>query len=190
MGYLQLGLALFAAPHLFSLLMPQARSGLRARMGEGQFKGLYSLVSLAGLALMIWGYGIARADPASGLAYETWAAGRHVTMLLVLVAFILIAASHGKGHIKRWVRQPMSIAIALWAIGHLLVNGAVPDVWLFGGFLVISMLDIILSEARGKAPRHEPKIRSDIIAIVAGVVLYGVFVVWLHPWLIGVPVLA
>jgi uncharacterized membrane protein len=190
MAYLQLGLALFALPHLFSLLAPQARNGLRARMGEGTYKGLYSLVSLAGLALMIWGYGAARAAGDTGLAFEPWAAGRHLTMLLVLVAFILLGASHGKGYIKRWVRQPMSIAIALWSIGHLLVNGGTHDVWLFGGLLVIAVLDIILSEARGKVPRHEPRIRSDIIAVVAGLVLYLLFLFWLHPLLIGVPVIA
>lgn len=190
MGYLQLGLALFALPHLFSLFAPKARSGLRSRLGEGPYKGLYSLLSLAGLALMVWGYGMARADPASVEMYEPWVAGRHLTMLLVLVAFILIAASHGKGHIKRWVRQPMSIAFALWAIGHLLVNGMAQDVWLFGGLLVIALLDIVLSTARGKVPVHEPRIRSDIIAVVAGIALYLLFIFWLHPWLIGVPVLA
>lgn len=190
MAYLQLGLALFGLPHLFSLLLPATRSNLRSRLGEGAYKGLYSIIALAGLGLMIWGYGLARSDAATAMAYEPWTAGRHLTMLLVLIAFILLGASHGKGYIKRWVRQPMSVAIALWSVGHLLVNGSMADVWLFGGLLAIAVLDIVLSEARGKVPRHEPRIRSDIIAIVAGVVLYLVFVFWLHGWLFGVPVIA
>ena len=190
MGYLQLGLALFALPHLFSLLLPGLRSNTRSRLGERPYKGLYSLLSLVGLALMVWGYGVARAGAAQVQMYEPWAAGRHLTMLLVLVAFILIAASHGKGYIKRWVRQPMSAAIAIWATGHLLVNGMAQDVWLFGGLLAIALLDIVLSEARGKRAVFEPRVRSDIIAIVAGAVLYALFIFWLHPWLIGVPVLA
>jgi uncharacterized membrane protein len=190
MGYLQLGIALFALPHLYSMLLPSARSDLRSKLGEGTYKGIHSLVSLAGLALIIWGYGLARNDPAAAQLYEPWAAGRHLNMLLVLLAFILLGASHGKGYLKRWVRQPMSWGIALWAFGHLLVNGAAHDVWLFGSMLVIAVLDIVLSEFRGKVPAHEPRLRSDIIAVVAGLVLYAIVLFWFHPAIIGVPVLA
>ncbi len=189
MTYLYLGLVLFMAPHVFSMLLPSMRDGLKARVGESAFKGIYALVSLAGVACMVIGYSSAWS---TGIGTETvydppvW--GRHATMLLVLIGFILIGASHGKGHLKLWLRNPMSIGIALWALGHLLANGTRFDVWLFGAFMVLGVLDVILSTMRGKAPSHEPRLRSDVVAVIVGVVLYAAFLLLFHPYILGVPV--
>lgn len=189
MTYLLLGLALFAVPHLFSLLLPNARGGLRTSLGEGPYKGVYSVLSLVGLALIVWGYHIVSNDAAQAVAYVPNPAMKHLTMTLVLLAFILLGSAHGKGYIRKWVRQPMSIGIVLWAMGHLLVNGKVYDLWLFGTFAVVSVIDIIVSEMRGKVPGFVPVVRSDIIAIIAGLLLYAVVLFWFHPHVIGLPIL-
>jgi uncharacterized membrane protein len=189
MNALIAGLALFAVPHLYSILLPGSRDGLRARIGAGAYKGLYSLISAAGILLVAWAYSALRSSPEAGdFVYTPAPWAKHATMTLVLLAFILIGASHGKGYIKAWVRHPMSIGIALWAVGHLLANGQRFAMWLFGTFLVLALLDIIMSTARGKVPAHEPRIRSDIIAVVVGVVLYAVFLLGFHPYVLNLPI--
>jgi uncharacterized membrane protein len=190
MSYLIAGVVVFAGVHLFSMLLSGQRDALKAGMGEGPYKGVYSLISLAGLALMIWGFWSLTSDPAtSSVVYEpaTWA--RHVTMLLVLLGFISLSGFHGKGYLKQWLRNPFSIGISLWAVGHLLANGMLHDVLLFGTFLVLAVLDIVLSTVRGKRPGHEPQIRSDMIAVVSGVVLYAVFLFGFHPYVLNLPII-
>lgn len=183
------GCLLFGGSHLFSILFPGLRDSFRAQMGEKAWKGLYSIISLAGLVLMAVGYSQTRAGPAvADLLYDGWYGGRHLTMLLVLVAFILIGASHGKGHIRKWVRHPLSFGIILWSAGHLIVNGQRSDVWLFGTFLAVGLADVIMSELRGKRPDFIPRFRSDVIAVVVGLVLYAVFLFGFHPYVLNVPV--
>jgi uncharacterized membrane protein len=185
-----IGIVLFAGVHLFVMLAPGARNAVKVRIGEGPFKGLFSLVSLVGLGLMIWGFAGSRSGPqaADWLYFPAdWA--RHVTMLLVLIGFISVASSHGKGYIRLWLKQPMSIGIALWSGGHLLANGKRADVYLFGTFFVLAVLDIVLSTLRGKVPAYVPRIRSDVIAVVAGVVLYAIFLLWFHPYVLNLPII-
>lgn len=189
MTYLYFGILLFGGLHLFSILFPALRDGLRQRIGEKPWKGLYALVSLAGLGLMIVGFAKSRAGPlAADLLYFPADWTRHLTMLLVLLAFILIGASHGKGYLKAWLHNPMSIGIALWATGHLLANGKRTDVYLFGTFLVVALADILMSEIRGKRPTHTPRLRSDIVAVAVGLVLYAVFLFGFHPYVLNLPV--
>ena len=189
MTLIYIGALLFGGTHLFSILFPGLRDGLKARLGEKPWKGLYAILSLAGLVLLIMGYSQTRAGPATAdILYEGWYEMRHLTMLLMLFAFILIGASHGKGYLKTWLRNPMSIGIVLWAGSHLLVNGQRADVWLFAPFLIVGLADIVMSELRGKRPQHTPRIRSDVIAVVAGVVLYLVFAFGFHPYVLNVPV--
>jgi uncharacterized membrane protein len=189
MTLLYIGAVLFAGTHLFSIFFPAARDGLKRRFGEKSWKGLYALLSLAGLVLMVMGYSGSRAGPATAdVLYDGFYEMRHLTMLLVLVAFILIGASHGKGYLKSWLHNPMSIGIVLWSGAHLLVNGQRADVWLFAPFLAIGLADIVMSELRGKRPQHTPRIRSDIVAIIVGVVLYLVFLFGFHPYVLNVPV--
>jgi uncharacterized membrane protein len=189
MGYLIVGIAVFAGVHLFSMLLPSQRNAFKARMGEGPYKGLYALISLAGVALMIWGFWTVGSNPAlNSVVYEPAPWTRHVTMLLVLLGFISLSGFHGTGYLKRWLRNPFSIGITLWSVGHLLSNGMLHDVLLFGTFLVLAVLDIILSMVRGKRPGHDPQIRSDLTAVVSGVVLYAIFLFGFHPYVLNAPI--
>lgn len=190
MLYLIAGIVVFAGVHLFSMLFPGHRDKLFQRLGEGPFKGLYSLISLAGLGLMIWGFWTLSSGPAaSDFIYMPAESMRHVTMLLVLLGFICLGAFHGKGYLKLWLRNPFSVSIVLWSFGHLLSNGRVYDVLLFGTFLVLAVLDIVLSTARGKRPSHEPNFRSDGAAVIIGVALYAVLLFGFHPYILNVPVI-
>jgi uncharacterized membrane protein len=186
MTLLYLGSLLFGGSHLFSILFPGLRDSFRAQLGEKAWKAAYGLVSLVGVVLMIMGFIQARAAPDT--LYEGLYGMKHLTMLMVLLAFILIGASHGKGYLKKWLHNPMSIGIVLWSAGHLLVNGRRSDVWLFGTFLVVGLADIIMSEIRGKRPDYIPRVRSDILAVVIGIVLYAVFLFGFHPYVLGIPV--
>ena len=178
------GMVLFFGVHLLSLT--PARAPLHAKFGENAYKGIYSLISLVGLGLMIWGFVLARSGPdAARIVYDPLMGSSHGTMLLVLLAMILLAAAHMKGHIRKIVKHPMSVGIALWATGHLMVNGNLSEVLLFGGFLVLSVLDIIVSTARGKLPAHTPQVKYDIMAVVGGAAVYAVFL-FSHQWLFGV----
>jgi uncharacterized membrane protein len=116
-----IGLALFLGGHAFTMHRP-ARARLVARIGEGPYKGLYSLVSLLGLVLIVRGYGVYRSAGMIPLWYPP-AFLRHITFLLMLIAFVLIAATYPPSHIKRWVGHPMITAVILWSLGHLLVRG-------------------------------------------------------------------
>ena len=189
MTLILIGAVIFVGIHLVVMLSPATRARLEARFGQGPWKGIFSLISAVGLILMIWGLIQARNSEEWGdLLYLPGDWTRHTAMLLVLIGFILIGASHGKGYLKSWVKQPMSIGIGLWALAHLLANGERPAVYFFGAFLLIAVLDIVLSTARGKVPRHEPRIRSDVIAIVIGVILYAIFLFGFHPYILGVPI--
>lgn len=184
MNVLIWGMILFFGAHLFSLT--PLRGPVYARFGEKAYKGVYSVLSLIGLGLMIWGFGLARSGPdAARIVYDPLMGSSHATMLLVLFSMILLASAHMKGYIRKIVKHPMSVGVALWSAGHLLVNGNLSEVLLFGGFLVLSLLDIIVTTARGKLPTHTPQIKYDIMAIVGGVVIYGVFLMS-HQWLFGV----
>ena len=190
MGTLIAGIVIFAGAHLFSLLLPGQRDALKLRMGEGPYKGLYSLVSLAGLALMIWGFWSLSSGPAaSDFVYMPAQSMRHATMLLVLLGFICLGAFHGKGYLKLWLRNPFSVGIVLWSFGHLLSNGRLYDLLLFGTFLLLAVLDIILSTVRGKRPSYQPNIRSDVTAVIAGGVLYAVFLFGVHPYIFNLPII-
>jgi uncharacterized membrane protein len=186
MTLLYIGSLLFGGSHLFSILFPGLRDSFRAQLGEKPWKALYGAVSLLGLVLMVVGFRNALPEP--DLVYQGLDGMKHLTMLMVLVAFILIGASHGKGYLKKWLHNPMSIGIVLWSAGHLLVNGQRADVWLFGSFLVVGLADIVMSEMRGKRPQHTPRIRSDVVAVIVGIVLYAIFLFGFHPYVLNVPV--
>jgi uncharacterized membrane protein len=189
MAYFWIGTVLFAGSHLFSMLLPAQRDALKARLGEGAWKWIFALVSLIGLGLIVRGYWTSRSGPsAADLLYIPSESLRPVTMLMVLAAFIALGAAHCKGYIKLWIKQPMSIGFALWSAGHLLANGKRAAVYMFGTFLALALIDIIVSTARGKLPSHEPRIRSDVIAVIAGMVLFVIFLFGFHPYVLNLPV--
>jgi uncharacterized membrane protein len=191
MNLLFIGIAIFIGAHFLAMLFTGPRDRLKARLGEGPYKGLFSLVSAIGLGLMIYGFYTTRGTLAPEdylYAPATWT--RHAAMALVLLAFIFIGASHGKGYLKLWLKHPMSIGIGLWAIAHLLANGERPDVIFFASFLTLAVLDIVLSTMRGKLPHHEPQVKSDVRAVVIGVILYLIFLFGFHPYILNLPVVA
>lgn len=188
MPTLVLGLILFMAPHSVAIVAPGWRARMRERIGEGGWKAGYSLLSGLGLVLIVWGYGLARAEPVP--VYVPPPGARHVTMFLMLFVFPLLLAAYLPGRIRAAVRHPMLIGVGIWGAAHLLANGMLADVLLFGAFLLWAVADLLaLGLGRGGGnPTLPASPANDAIAVVGGLLLYGAFVLWLHPLLIGVPV--
>jgi uncharacterized membrane protein len=186
MTYLIAGLVLFFGTHFISIVAPAWRNRMATQLGEKPWKGLYSLVAIAGFALMLWGYGLARQDPV--LLYATPAWMRHVAALIMLPVFPLLLAAYLPGRIKTAMKHPMLAATKFWALAHLLVNGTLGDVLLFGSFLAWAVADRISFKHRtqGPLPGAPPSKANDIIAVVLGLILYAAFVKWLHLKFFGV----
>ena len=187
MTLLILGLALFLGIHSVSIFAPGWRNAQVAQRGEAAWKGLYSVVSIAGFVLLIYGYGVARQTPA--VLFTPPTAMRHVALLLMLPFFPLLFAAYLPGRIKTAARHPMLLAVKLWAVAHLLANGTLHDVVLFGGFLAWAVADRISVKRRTvvrAVPGAPASPMNDVIAIVGGLVAYAVFVMWAHVRLIGV----
>ncbi len=186
MTLLYFGILLFGGSHLFSVLLPAVRNRLKAWWGENRYKGIYSLASAAGIALMIWGYSQTREN--GEMLYVPMTGAKHITMLLVLLGLICISALHGKGYIKKWLQNPFSIGVSLWAIGHLLANGKTPVVLIYLTFLIVSVLDIVANMARGNRVMFEPRIKFDVFAVFIGLVVYALLLLVFHPYVVGVRV--
>lgn len=189
MTTLVLGLILFLGVHSISIVNEPWRDRMAARLGEFPWKGLYSVVAVIGLVLIIQGYGAARYDPVVLYTPPVWL--RHLAYLLLLPVFPLLLATYLPGRIKAAVKHPMILAVKLWAVAHLLANGMLADVLLFGGFLAWAVADRISMKRRTQRPipAAPESGRNDIIAVVVGVVIFLVFFMWLHRVLIGVPVI-
>jgi uncharacterized membrane protein len=183
------GLILFFGAHSISIVNEPWRDRMASRLGESTWKGIYALVSLVGLVLIVHGYGAARYDPLILYAPPVWL--RHLAFLLLLPVFPLLLATYLPGRIKKAVKHPMILAVKLWAFAHLLANGALADVLLFGGFLGWAVAARISLKRR--TPRPVPGAgesnRNDMIAVAGGLAFYIVTVLGLHRVLIGVPVL-
>jgi len=187
MTILLTGIVVFFGVHL--LTATPLRAVIAGRIGENSYKGIFSLTSLIGFGLIIWGFGQARGGlDAASLVYNSPQWSVPVTSALTLIGLIIIASSHGKGHIRKILKQPMSIGIALWATGHLLSNAHLHEVMLFGSFLTYAVFDIIVSTIKGKRPTHTPEVKADIIAIVAGAVIFAL-VLFFHASLFGASVI-
>jgi uncharacterized membrane protein len=186
MTLLLLGLILFLGTHSVSMLAPAWRRSWIERHGEKPWKGLYSLVSLAGFALLIVGYGWARQSPVLLYAPPPWT--RHLALLLMLPVFPLLLAAYLPGRIQATVKHPMLAAVKLWAVAHLLANGTLADVLLFGGFLAWAVAERISVKRhpRPPVPGAPPRPANDLIALAAGLLLYGLFITRAHAWLMGV----
>jgi uncharacterized membrane protein len=188
MTFLILGLVIFFGTHLFSAFRSrEPGKDIRVKMGQGPYMGLYSLVSLAGFVLIVWGYSAARPAP---ILYTPPTAMAHINLALMLPAMILLVASQlPAGRIAKAVKHPMLLAVKIWATGHLLANGELNSVILFGSFLAYGVIDRIAVKKRGDngpGPDQVLSGTSDLIAIGAGSALYAVILLWLHPILFGV----
>jgi uncharacterized membrane protein len=181
-----LGLLLFLAVHSISIVNRSWRDEMLSRFGEPVWKGGFAVVSLAAFALMCYGYGLTRLDPV--VLYQPPSALRHFAMLVLLPAFPLALCVYLPGRLKATAKHPLLVATKLWALAHLLVNGALADVLLFGGFLAWAVADRIAVKKRPQAivVIGPQAVRNDLIAIGVGLLFYGVFVFWLHEALIGV----
>ena len=183
-----LGLVIFLGVHSIRMVAPAWRDLQRMRRGVMAWKALYTIVSLLGFALIVYGYGQARLDPIVLWVPPLWA--RHLAALLMLVAFICIAAAYIPGNIiKSKVGHPMLAGVKTWALAHLITNGTLADVILFGSFLIWSILQFRTSRRRDKAHGvvyvHLSKTR-DVLVIIFGLGGAAVFALFLHQWLIGV----
>ena len=182
------GLVLFLGLHSVRIVAEPWRESVIARIGRNPWRALYSIVSLAGFALLVWGYGQARLDPVVVWSPPAWT--RHVTSLLVLPAFVLIVAGNMRGtRIKAAVGHPMLLGTKLWAAAHLVSNGMLADIVLFGSFLVWAIVDYASSRRRDRAAGtvYPPGTSGrDATAIAIGTAAWFVFGFWLHAPLIGV----
>jgi len=188
MTLLLLGLALFLGVHSTRIVADGWRSATIARVGEKPWKAIYSLLSIAGFVLLVIGYGAARQSPVVVFVPPVWT--RHLAALLTIPAFVLLAAAYVPGNaIKRAVGHPMLAGVKVWALAHLLANGTLADVLLFGTFLAWAVLGFIAARRRDRAAGTTypagPGSRTAI-AVAVGLVAWAVFAFALHRPLIGV----
>jgi len=182
------GLIVFLGAHSVRIFAEDWRGVQVAKLGLGAYKGIYSVVSALGLVLIVIGYGQAREAAIVIWDPPLWA--RHVSALLVLFAFVLLAAAYvPRNHIKAAVGHPMVLGVKIWAFGHLLANGHLEDLLLFGGFLVWAVFDYRAARRRdGSQGRAGVRgtLAGDVTTVVVGAVAWAVFALYLHGWLIGV----
>ncbi len=191
LALLVLGLVILMAPHVLTALRP-SRAALIAKVGEAGYKIGYSVVSLIGLVLIAYGYAQYRATGWIDIWYPpAWT--RHVTVALVWLAVICVVAAYSPGRIKTTLKHPMLVGIKLWAFAHLISNGDLGSIILFGSFLAYAVFDRISLKRRtdsGAAPIPVGGVRNDVTAVVAGSVIYFLLGWLFHPYVIGVPAFA
>jgi uncharacterized membrane protein len=188
MTVLILGLLIFLGIHSLRIFADDWRNRQRARFGELGWKGLYSLASIIGFGLIVYGFGLARQQPV--VLYVPPLALRHLNALFTLLAFILVAAAYiPRNHLKAKFGHPMLLGVKVWAFGHLLATGMLHDVLLFGAFLLWAVLLFIVSRRRDRAAGTvypAGTLQGDVLVAVVGIAAWAVFTLWLHLRLIGV----
>ncbi len=186
MTVLIIGLILFLGMHSVSIVAPTWRDAIHERLGDAKWKGIYTLVSIVGFVLMIVGFGMTRQNPVVLYAPPTWT--RHLAMLLLVPVFPLLIASKLPGRIKSATKHPMLLATKIWAFAHLLAAGRAGDVVLFGAILAWAVADRISFKRRVERaiPTAPPSPYNDATAVIGGLGLYVLFVMWGHRWLIGI----
>ena len=181
------GLVLFLGVHSVAIVAPSFRARAVHRVGESAWKGLYALISLVGFVLICYGFGLARQAPVVLYSPPIWL--RHVALLIMLPVFPLVLAAYLPGRIKAAAKHPMLAAVKFWAFAHLLANGSLADVLLFGGFLAWAVVDRI-SVKRRSTPQvlrtAPPGPWNDAIAVVLGLAIYALLIGWAHVRLFGV----
>jgi uncharacterized membrane protein len=179
-----LGLALWSAVHLAPCYLIEPRQRVIDRIGEGPWKAVAALLLVLSIVLMVQGWGPAAA---AGVVWTPPSFMTHINNLLMLVAFLLFGAGHAKSNIRRFIRHPQLAAVKVWALAHLLANGEVRSILLFGGLLAWAVVNMIaLNKRDGKGPRPEPSpLRNDIRHVAISLVMFVAFLL-IHPWLFGV----
>lgn len=188
MTILLLGLVIFLGVHSTRIVADGWRSAQIARIGPGPWKLGYTVLSLIGFYLLVWGYGAARQTPV--VLWTPPVAMRHIAGLLTLIAFVLLAATYvPRNGIKARLHHPMVLAVKVWALAHLLANGTLADVLLFGSFLVWAVLSFRAARQRDRAAgtRYPAgTVAGTLATVVVGGVVWALFAFRLHEWLIGV----
>lgn len=188
MSYLILGLVIFLGAHSVRIVADDWRTQTRLRLGERVWKALFSVASVLGLGLIVWGFGLVRQQPV-----QLWSPPvgmRHLASLLNMIAFVLLVAAYVPGNIiKARLHHPMVLAVKVWALAHLLANGNVGHIVLFGSFLVWAVLDFRAARRRDRlaGTRYPPGTTGATgITVAVGVGTWIAFALWLHGLLIGV----
>lgn len=187
MALLIAGLLLFVGIHSIFFVAPGLRDRAIAALGAVVWRGLFSAFAALGLVLIVLGYGAARSDPI--ILYQPPLVLRYLNMLLMLAVFPMLLAAYLPGRIKTTLKHPMLAAVKIWATAHLLANGSLADVLLFGSVLVWAVADrVSLKRRPARDMTGAPPDRyNDLIAIVGGLVLYVGFFGGLHRWITGMP---
>lgn len=181
---LALGVALFSALHLIPAL-PELKATVIARVGQRAYGPVFGVASIVALALIVMGWRVSDFVP----VYEPAAWGRHANFGLTLVGFICLGIFLFRGALRQRLRFPMGIAVLFWATGHLLANGDLRSLILFGGLLIYAILHMTIGMLQGVRPTPDIRGGHDFLAVMTGVALYGAMT-QLHPILIGVPILS
>ncbi|SDT02744.1 Uncharacterized membrane protein [Halopseudomonas xinjiangensis] len=181
------GLVMFLGIHSVGLFVPRWRGQMIVRLGPLAWKGLYTVVAVLGLVLIVYGYGQARLAPTWLWVPPVWT--RHLAALLTLPAFVLLVAAYVPGsHIKARVGHPMLLGVKFWAIAHLIANGTLADLLLFGSFLAwaVALFIVLRRRDRLAGMTRSGRASRDVAVLVIGVVAWVAFALWLHEMIIGV----
>lgn len=185
MALFLLGLILFFGPHFYSAFRPRGVAGdLRLRLGEGPYMGLYSLIALAGLASMVFGW---RQAAPGGPLYDGFSWSSTANVGLAWASFVLVAAAYmPTGFLKAAIVHPMVLGVAAWAGAHLAAGPSARGAVLFGAFLLFAVIDLVAVSARPQAAARAPRWEGDALAIITGTAGFLVFVLWAHARFFGV----
>lgn len=188
MGLLVTGLIVFLGLHSIRIFAEDWRTRTIAKVGDKTWKGVYSLISLVGFALIVWGFSIAREEPV--FVWAPPVGMRHLASLLTLIAFVFLAATYVPGNsIKARLHHPMVLSVKVWALSHILANGNLAHILLFGGFLVWAVLCFRAARKRDRAANTvypAGKLPATVATLLVGVFAWAGFAMWAHGVLIGV----
>ncbi len=188
MALLILGLLLFLGMHSVRIVAEDARSRFIAQRGANAWKGLYTVVSIIGLAMILWGYALARQSPVTLWPPQAWA--RHLAVVLMLVAFVLLAAAYVPGNgIKARLKHPMLLSVKVWALAHLLANHTLADLLLFGSFLLWAVLDLRAAKQRDRQAQTvypAGQRGRSLLTVAVGAAAWALVVFWAHAAWLGV----
>lgn len=181
---LVLGLFLFLGIHSVRMVAPQWRDKMLAERGEKFWKAIYSIVSIVGFVLIFWGYGLARSETYFIYQLPNWS--KHITILLMFIAFTLLPFNMRSGRLAPMIKHPFLLAVILWSVGHLISNGDIASIVLFGSFLIWALTNRLSVGKRGGGPMPTAPLIQDVAAVLIGWVLWALFLFKFHAWLFGV----